>query len=760
MRTRRLCALILSMSLVLLAACGTPIASIQLAAGHALTRAAAAAPSLDKLPLYFVANQGQTDPRVNFYVPGKDNTIYFSPDGLTFALTSPSAAMPELRGPIAGGKMPDLGVQNPVPQAGQRWSVKLDFVGANPGVRPLGEDPTAAVFSYFKGQPSQWQAAVPSYAQVRYPNLWPGIDLVYSGQGNQMKYEFVVQPGADPAKIQLAYRGASGVRLTPNGQLDVTTPVGAFQDAAPVGYQMKDGQRVPVEMNYRLEAGVAGSEQYSFHLGAYDASLPLVLDPAVIVYAGYIGGAGADYGAGIAVDKDGNAYVTGYTTSNQTTFPVKVGPDLTYNGGFYDAFVAKVNAAGTALVYAGYIGGSGTDVGSGIAVDSAGNAYVSGYTTSDQTTFPVKVGPSLTYSGGQDAFVAKVNPAGTGLVYAGYIGGAGTDYAHGIAVDKDGNAYVTGQTSSDQTTFPVKVGPKLTYNGGDDAFVAKVNAAGTGLVYAGYIGGSNEDQGYGIAVDGAGNAYVTGYTYSAQDTFPVTVGPYLTYPASGNAAAAFVAKVNAAGTALDYAGYIGGLEQNYATAIAVDKDGNAYVTGTTLSAQNSFPVKVGPSLTHNDGSYDAFVAKVNAAGTALVYCGYIGGSGTDVGYGIALDSAGNAYVVGITNSTEATFPVKGGPDLTYNGGVYDAFVARVNAAGTALDYAGYIGGAGEDHGNGIAVDQAGSAYVTGWTDSDQSTFPVTVGPDLTYNGSTDAFVAKVMIPFVPTAFLYLPLVRR
>ena len=356
MRTRRLCALILSMSLLLLAACGTSSASIQSAAGHALTRAAAAAPSLDKLPLYFVANQGQTDPRVNFYVPGKDNTIYFSPDGLTFALTSPSAAMPELRGPIAGGKMPDLGVQNPVPQAGQRWSVKLDFVGANPGVRPLGEDPTAAVFSYFKGQPSQWQAAVPSFAQVRYPNLWPGIDLVYSGQGNQMKYEFEVQPGADPAQIQLAYRGASAVQLTADGQLAVTTPSGGFHDAAPLAYQMKDGQRVPVEMRYALSApvgaGPAATYGYTFRLGPYDQSLPLVLDPTVLVYAGYIGGAGADAGQGIAVDKDGNAYVSGYTTSNQTTFPVLGGPDLTYNGGVSDAFVAKVvSFVPTAFLY-------------------------------------------------------------------------------------------------------------------------------------------------------------------------------------------------------------------------------------------------------------------------------------------------------------------------------------------------------------------------------------------------------------------------
>jgi hypothetical protein len=203
-----------------------------------------------------------------------------------------------------------------------------------------------------------------------------------------------------------------------------------------------------------------------------------------LVYAGYIGGSGVDVGNGIAVDSAGNAYVTGWTLS--TDFPVTVGPDLTFNGGTYDAFVAKVNATGTALVYAGYIGCSGEDLGTGLAVDSTGNAYVTGYTSSTQATFPVTVGPDLTYSGGKyDAFVAKVNAAGSALVYAGYIGGGGEDRGYGIAVDSAGNAYVTGITSSNEATFPVVGGPDLTFNGGFDAFVAKVNPAGTALVYAG-----------------------------------------------------------------------------------------------------------------------------------------------------------------------------------------------------------------------------------------------------------------------------------
>jgi hypothetical protein len=290
------------------------------------------------------------------------------------------------------------------------------------------------------------------------------------------------------------------------------------------------------------------------------------------------------------------------------------------------------------------------------------------------------VGPDLTYNGGtRDAFMAKVNVAGTSLVYCGYIGGSGDDYGHAIAVEGSGNAYVTGFTTSTETTFPVTVGPDLTFNGGTaDAFVAKVNAAGISLVYCGYIGGSSADDGRGIAVDGSGNAYVTGSTLSTEATFPVVGGPDLTFNDSSASSDAFVAKVNAAGTALVYCGYIGGSLADEGFGIALDGSRNAYVLGVTSSAEATFPVTVGPDLSYNGGTYDAFVAKVNAAGTALVYCGYIGGSGNDWGDGIAVDGSGNAYVTGYTVSTEATFPVAGGPDLSYNGGTYDAFVAKIS----------------------------------------------------------------------------------
>ncbi len=521
-------------------------------------------PDFGQLPLYFVENRGQVDERVAYYIQGSDKTLYFTSEGVTFALTrpspdessrSPKSTISSRRARDEAHGRPLAHSRSPTPPY-SRWAVKLDFVGANPNVRPIGQSQTEAVFSYFKGKPDEWHTGLRTYSRIVYTNLWPGIDLVYYGTVNQLKYEFVVRPGADPNQIRLAYRGATDVRLNAAGQLEVTAPLGGFADDVPTAYQeTAGGQRVAVPIAYALEqtplaslafldprSAIQNPKSYGFRLGDYDPALPLVLDPAVLVYAGYIGGADWDQSFGIAVDGAGNVYVTGETHSTQATFPVTGGPDLTHNGSYYDAFVAKVNPAGTGLVYTGYIGGAGDDSGDGIAVDGAGSAYVTGETYSAQATFPVTVGPDLTHNFGSDAFVAKVNPAGTGLVYAGYIGGNSFDHGLGIAVDGVGNAYVTGSTGSTEATFPVTVGPDLTYNGSSpDAFVAKVNVAGTGLVYAGYIGGAGQDYSEGIAVDGAGNAYVTGYTNSTEATLPAVGGPDLTY--NGGSWDAFVAKV-------------------------------------------------------------------------------------------------------------------------------------------------------------------------------------------------------------------------
>jgi uncharacterized repeat protein (TIGR01451 family) len=714
---------------------------IACAATGAFARAKAAASRVrlnaDQLPLHFIENAGQVDAQVQYYVQGFDKTFYFTPQGVTLTIeehdTSRLAA-------LAG---------NPAPAANEqrRVTLQFDFMGANSGVRPTGEEQAPALISYFKGPQEEWKTGLRTYKKLIYRDLWPGIDLIYSGTVQRLKYMFVVKPGADPDLIKLAYRGADKVDLNHDGRLEVRTPLGGFYDDRPTAYQRVKGEEAAVRVAYRREAAAsAGSFAYGFRLGNYDPSLPLIIDPAILVYAGFIGGSAAERGNAIAVDTTGSAYVTGETSSVTSSFRPRVGPDLTENGGI-DAFVAKVAPDGQTLLYAGFIGGAGTDRGTGIAVDGAGNAYVVGETNSG-VNFPTRGGPDSIHNGAFDAFVAKVNTSGSALVYAGFVGGINDDRGKAIALEQgcaaNCAAYIVGETSSSQTTFPEVVGPDLTHNGGVDAFVAKINAAGSALDYAGFIGGSLDDRGNGIAVDGGGSVYVTGETSSPQGSFPEVVGPD---PTHNGGVDVFVAKINAAGTGLVYAGYIGGLLNDRGHAIAIEPvcaaDCAAYITGETASDQASFPVAVGPDLTHN-GGVDAFVAKVAADGTSLVYAGYIGGFDNDRGNGIAVDTGNSVHVVGETSSSQITFPDTVGPDLTYNGGV-DAFVAQINAGGNALVYAGYIGGLGDDRGKGIAVDSAGDVYVVGETNSAPPNFPAKTGPDTTQNGDFDAFVAKICV---------------
>ncbi len=726
--------------------------------------------SYGSLPLLFIPNQGQYDRRVAYAVQGRDKSIFFSNEGLAFVLSGPVDSPP-------AGKprtVRDLAPHEPgPPMPQQRWTIKLDFVDANPEARPESLEQAGTVISYFKGQPEEWRTGLQASGKIIYRDLWPGIDLIYSGTVHRLKYDFIVHPGADPARIRLSCRGADGVAVTPSGEMELTTPLGTLRDEMPKAWQERDdGRQEDVAVAYALKGPAGGVEVaalapdqsgaatparldssqkqqvYGFTVGDYDRTRTLVLDPEMLVYCGFLGGSGNDYGQGIAVDSSGSAYVTGYTFSTQATFPETVGPDLSHNGGSYDVFVAKVRADGTGLIYCGYIGGSGQEIGQGIAVDSSGSAYVTGWTNSTEASFPEITGPLLIYSGGNDVFVARLDATGTDLLYCGYLGGINDDVGQAIAVDSGGNAYITGYTEGG---FLVGVGPYLTYNGGaSDAFVAKINAGGGGL-YSGYIGGSNLDYGTGIAVDSSGNAYVTGYTNSASDDgFPVRVGPSLLHQGNYDV---FVAKVNSAGSPpLVYGGYIGGSANDYGQGIAVDSSGNAYVTGSTSSSPyTGFPVTVGPGLTHNIGA-DAFAAKIKADGTGLTYCGYIGGAGTDYGRGVAVDSGGNAYITGETTSTQTSFPVSLGPDLTHNGG-FDVFVAKVQTNGSGLASCGYLGGTEDDYGRGIAVDSNGNAYVVGYTTSTQTTFPVTVGPDLSHNGSSDAFIAKLTEPFPWEIFL-------
>jgi len=441
-------------------------------------------------------------------------------------------------------------------------------------------------------------------------------------------------------------------------------------------------------------AGATQSDEVSFPAqggpsitsgGSADAVIcKLNADGSALAYCGFIGGGGGDEAYGVAVDSSGNAYVGGITWSSESDFPVTVGPSLVHPGGGQSGFICKVNTTGTALDYCGYVGGNGWEVLEAVAVDNSGNAYVTGETQSSAGNFPVKVGPSLIHSGGgEDAFICKVNAAGTALTYCGYIGVSGGDVGKGVAVDSAGNAYVVGHTDSTESTFPITLGPDLSHNGSTDGFVCKVNSTGSALTYCGYLGGSSSDRAEGVAVDVAGNAYVAGYTSSTEASFPVTVGPDVTH--NGNSDA-FICKVSAAGTALDYCGYVGGSEIDGARNVAVDSSGNAHLAGYTNSTESSFPVIGGPDLTQN-GSYDAFVCVLNATGSALTECGFIGGGDVEVAKGIALDGAGGIYLAGDSESTQNIFQTAAGFDASHNGDA-DGFILKLTLCGNGFVEAG------------------------------------------------------------------------
>lgn len=668
------------------------------------------------LPLYFVENQGQLAREASYIVQGAEKTIYFTAEGMTVEVRK--------------------GGDDCVAPA--RWVFELEFLDACPNVVPKGVDRQAAVFNFFNGARDDWVTDVASYKGIVYRDLWPGIDLVFRAAEREIKYEFLVESGAETDRIRLAWRGASSVRVNDRGEMEVSSTIGGFTDAAPVAYQERDGERRAVQVSYSIGKAQPGDRvPWRFDIGDYDPTEELVIDPSMLLYCGYIGGYSGDDSYACAVGADGCLYVAGRCGPG-ADFPRLVGPDLTYNGGSSDAFIAKVSPSGESLLYCGFIGGTDLDSAHTVAVDDLGRAYVAGYTYSDDGSFPAVVGPFLTMNPRPDIFVARLSADGTSLEYCGFIGGNGPESSPNIKVDSAGHAYIAGTTASSEDTFPVKGGPDLTFNGQyGDAFVAKVSPTGEELIFCGYIGGDKIDRASGIDIDDQGGIYIVGGTYSTASTFPVVVGPDLT--ANGDYDG-FVCRVVPSGKELDYCGYIGGVVYDTCTGVGVDSTGRLHVAGFTRSLGGTFPVQVGPDWTYN-GDGDGFVARVTATGESLEYCGYIGGSGEDWIYEAGLDDDENFYVAG-TTASDSGFPVLVGPDLSHNGD-NDAFVARVAPTGAVLDFCGYIGGSEYEFFRGLTLDGNGNIYCSGSTGSSEDTLPVLVGPDTTFNSQATLFDALV-----------------
>jgi hypothetical protein len=724
--------------------------------------------SYGKLPLAFEANVGQVrnqaeregEPRVQFLSRG---------DGYTLFLTANEAVLALGRENSRGGSQElkdKYGTLVARHSALVTDVLRLKLARANSKPCVSGLDELPGQTNYFLGSnPKNWLTEVPSYASVKYQDIYPGVDLVYYGSRRQLEYDFIVSPGANPSAITLDIQGEKKIELDSQGALVLKAQGGEIRLHKPVVYQWSGSigpgaeagrSRHFIDGRYVLR----GRNRVGFDLAPYNPAEPLVIDP-LLSYSSYLGGHGSDFASAIAVDSAGNTYITGYTLS--ADFPTTAGALQTVSAGgasYGDVFVTKLNSTGSSVVYSTYLGGSNDDLGTGIAVDSSGSAYVTGYTRS--SNFPTTPGSLRAALGGGtcgqspstfpcgDAFIAKLSPAGNALAYSTYLGGSQDDWGFGIAIDSSTNAYVTGYTES--TDFPTTSGAfQATSSGGicgadpcPEAFVSKLNANGSALLYSTYLGGTG-GRGYGIAVDGSGSAYVTGSTDSP--SFPTTPGAFQTI--AGQNGDAFVVKLKPDGSGLTYSTYLGGTGGDLGTALALDSSGNAYLAGATNSFD--FPTTAGAFQAACQGCpndfHDAFVTKLNAAGSALVYSTFLGGKGDDLAYAIAVDSAGNAYVAGRTLSSDfpTSSPFQSACGGGCSGGLSDAFVTRINAAGSGLIYSTFLGGSGNDAAYGVALDPSTNAYLTGSTGS--GNFPTTVGAFQTnWGGIVDAFVAKLDPP--------------
>jgi Beta-propeller repeat len=698
------------------------VAAVHTESARSAGTVAGAQQAFGTVPVAFVANRGQTDPRVRYYAVGHGFAFFATRHELMLSLSKDKPA--------------------------RHLALALRFLNSNPDTVVTAAKRAPGTVNYLAGRhPSGQQTGLSRYRDIVYRNLWPRIDLRLHVRAGVLKYEFHVRPGGRVSDIRLAYAGARRLGLGADGALRIRTALGVLRDSRPVTYQKISGARVPVSSRFRLDGG-GKAARFAFKVGPHQRGHGLVIDPGV-QFTTFLGGNSNEIGAGIAVDGSGNSYVGGTTQS--PNFPTTTGAFKRTGAvnNFSDVFVTKLNPAGTALIYSTFVGGSDLESGNGIAVDAAGNAYVTGTTKS--TNFPTTAGAfdrTLNTPGNcprcgidnTDGFVFKLNAAGSQLAYSTYLGG-GTDIdsPRGITVDGAGSAYVVGETNS--TDFPTTAGAfRPTPAGQTDMFVTKLNPAGSALAYSTRLGGTQVDNGQSIAVDSGGNAYALGFTSSTD--FPTTAGAF-DRTANGGFDPTLT-KLNPAGSALVYSTYLGGQAFDSGNDLRLDGAGNAYVAGQTSSTD--FPTTPGAFDTTPDGA-DGFVTKVNATGSALVYSTVIGGSAFDSVNGIVLDPAGDAWLA--AGTTSADFPVSADAADATSNGASDAVIAELNAAGSALPYATYLGGSQSDNANDIGRDSAGNLYVTGNTFS--MDFPATVGAfDTVWNGDPtifwgDAFVTKLSL---------------
>jgi len=705
-----------------------------------------------RLPMSFEANRGQTGPQVKFLARGAGYSLFLTDSGAVFTFSEPNATGSTLDGPrlqrVSGFDAPkEIGPQGPARRVEPHRKVstlRMSLAGARNAPILSAEDALPGTANYFTGSdPTNWHTAVPTYAKVRYSGVYPGVDLVYYGNQQQLEYDFVVAPHADASRIQFRLDGAKALAVDSTGDLVIGTEARDIRFRKPTIYQQIDGKKQFIEGGFLLgNNGTVG-----FRLAAYDHQMPLIIDP-VLAYSTYFPGGSVQ---AMAVDAAGEVVITGSAGAGFPTTPGAFEPKDPETGIYsLPIFVAKLNAEGSALVYATYLAGKGFDesdtVAYGLAVDSEGNAYMVGQT--NETDFPITKGAFRTagkYVENGTGFVTKLNATGTKLVYSTYFGGTVSnnptpgnwiDISQGVAVDAAGYAFVVGITTAKD--FPVtphafqrEINPK---NIRSACTVAELKPDGSGVEYGTYLGGSYSDQCQTIGIDAEGDATVGGYAQSSD--YPVTARA-LQKKIPGVPGSGMISKLNSSGTELVYSTFLGGNSGlDEVVRVATDPEGNVYAMGETDSAD--FPTTHGSLEPHLDvAAILSFVTKFRAKDMSVVYSTYLGGTWESIGYGLAADSSGNAYVTGDTFN--AKFPVTAGAFLTIPYGIYykseQPFLSKLNASGSALLYSTFLGGSGfvEDKSCGcakaVALDQEGNVYLAGRTGSED--FPVTPGALIT-----------------------------
>lgn len=689
--------------------------------------------TLDNLPMIFIENVGQFDPRVQFHVRGGSSALWFAKDAIwiTFVEDAYGHTFFDTRLDNLGVSALQLDGAN----------IRLSFPNANPLVRLEPFDLLGTKVSFLTGNdPGRWRSNVPTWGGVRYAELYPGVDLEINSQAGRLTWQLVPRP--------FSARQSAGWKGDPLLRVEGTEDAIVRQNRLCLGADGGDFC-LPTLSGQAVDASKASIIATS--IGAFYVTLPVVSpavsdrpayalldDPADLVYSTYLGGIARDEAWAVTVDQEGSAYVTGYTSSSD--FPTTPGSfDPTYNLGG-DAYIAKLNASGTELVFATFLGGSGWDEGRALHTTALGEIYLMGTTSS--ADFPTTPGAfDTSYNGQGDGFVAQLSSDGAALVFATYIGGQSGDVGNAIDRDDSGNVYVAGGTVSND--FPTTPGAfDTSYNDGGDGYVAKLSPNGANLIYGSYIGGSDEEVAYALAVASPCEATITGNTRS--DDYPTTPAAFdPTYNGSGIASLgdSFATRLNCDGTGLVCSTFLGGIDGDTGYAIAIDDSGNAIMAGETDSP--NFPTTPGaydPTFNgHDELGRDTFVVKLNASGTVVQYGTFLGGNNQESGFALALDEGGNAVVTGVTDS--ANFPTTPGAfDTTFNGipGLPDAFVSKLSASGAALIYSTFFD---SGSGHGVAYDARGQIVFTGRTGANLPTTPGAF--DITYNGSGDAFVAKL-----------------